>query len=417
MRGFVLLSLAGLLSITLYTHYIIQSTSNRTNPESVAFVSTINAEAPNERKPSSKSVKVDQCTATQLDVIRKQLPSDDCLKYKGQPWMQKCSLTYATRCPETAWLENHFNKLHKINKENQEGISFVGIFIGCNKGMDAVSAMRMGSSNPMFDKSSWRFVMTKNDTVKLSNSVCRQDKTKQYEIQHVHDSEYSKSALLHCVEAMPGTAIALKEAAHELSWDDKGFVVTHAAMSKNDGLVSFPSASGVGIENKGIGNCVKNPSSCVNVTTYSLDTFVRKFVPDVMLINYLSIDVEGFDMDVLLGGLKIALPRTQYLEFEYNWVGSWSKQHLHDLVTMLDKHGFTCYWPGFNNYIWRITGCWLDFYDIHVWSNVACVNRNMDAVKSMAEDMELLFQNTIAKNESVIMDHAAAENFKNRDNI
>ena len=414
-RFMFLLALAGMLSLTFYTHYLIQSSSSQTHPKLAVVEHAMNEEDRSESKLPSKSIKTNQCTAEQFDVIKKQLPSDDCLKYKGQPWMQKCSLTYATRCPETTWLENHYTKLHKSNKENQQGKPFVGLFIGCNKGMDAVSAMRMGSANPIFDKSSWRNAITKNDTVKLSNSVCKQDKTKQYEIQHEHDSRYSETAFLHCVEAMPGTAMALKEAAHELSWDDKGFVVTHAAMSKNDGFVPFPSSNGVGIENQGIGNCVKNPSSCVNVTMYSLDTFVSKFVPESMPINYLSVDVEGFDMDVLLGGLKTALPRTQYLEFEYNWVGSWGHQHLNDLVTLLDQRGFTCYWPGFDNNIWRITGCWLDFYDTHVWSNVACVNRNMDEVKSMAEDMELLFHNTIAKDEHVIMDHAAAENFRNRE--
>jgi hypothetical protein len=46
------------------------------------------------------------------------------------------------------------------------------------------------------------------------------------------------------------------------------------------------------VENKGIGNCAKNPNrpNCVNETMYSLDTFVEKFVSPNLPINYLSVD-------------------------------------------------------------------------------------------------------------------------------
>lgn len=281
-------------------------------------------------------------------VIQRQLPPDECIKSKGQPWTQKCSFTYATKCPDAIWLDSHYATKHKVSTQDQHE-SFVGIFIGCNKGMDAVAAMRMGSSNPIFDKSSWKNAITKNGTIQLSHSVCNQDKTAQFQIQQENGS--TTNALLHCVEAMPGTAAALKEAAHELTWDEKGFIVTHAAMSKNDGSVLFPSANGVGVENQGIGNCVKNRAACVNVTMHSLDTFVQKNVPEKVPINYLSVDVEGFDMDVLVGGLDHALSRIEYLEFEYNWMGSWAKQHLRDLVDLLDERGLTCYWPGYDGHI------------------------------------------------------------------
>jgi FkbM family methyltransferase len=205
---------------------------------------------------------------------------------------------------------------------------------------------------------------------------------------------------------MPGTAIALKEAAQKLAWDERGFIVTHAAMSKNDGVVLFPLENGVGVENKGIGNCAKNPnrSNCVNVTLYSLDTFVEKFVSPNLPINYLSVDVEGYDMDVLLGGMNHALSRIEYLEFEYNWMGSWAKQHLSTLIDLLDQRGFRCYWPGYGGYIWRITGCWLDLYKVHTWSNVACVNENVDSVRSLADEMERMFLATLSKEENIKMD-------------
>ncbi|KAL7502957.1 hypothetical protein ACHAWX_000556 [Stephanocyclus meneghinianus] len=347
---------------------------------------------------------VKQCTSEQLAVIQAQLPPNECMINKNQPWVQRCSFTYATRCPDATWLYNYYTHLHRSRKQSHKR-TFVGIFIGCNKGMDAVNAMRMGSGNPIFDKSTWRNSITQNGKVQLSHAVCGQDKSEQFELEDRGGYDNSTFAQLHCVEAMPGTAIALEESARQLAWDEHGFVVTHAAMSRRDGSIPFPRAASVGVENKGIGNC-KEGHSCVNVTMYSLDTFVTKFVPENVPINYLSVDVEGYDMDVLLGGMEKALSRVHYFEFEYNWMGSWKNQHLLDLVELLDHQGFTCYWPGFDDNIWRITGCWLEHYDIHFWSNVACVNRNAEGAQSLAKSMEQMFQNTLSKEGSIVMNHA-----------
>jgi len=121
-----------------------------------------------------------------------------------------------------------------------------------------------------------------------------------------------------------GETTELQRAASETKYDTQGFVVTHAAMSKDDGYVLFPRGGKVGVENKGISNtdCHQNSAveDCVNVTMYSLDAYMKKFVPQGVMINYLSVDVEGWDFEVLLGGKRDALLRVQYLEFEYNWV-------------------------------------------------------------------------------------------------
>jgi len=138
----------------------------------------------------------------------------------------------------------------------------------------------------------------------------------------------------------------------------------------------------------------------------SIDTYVKENLPQNVSINLLSIDVEGFDMDVLLGGVDNTLHRVQYLEFEYNWMGSWSEQKLSNLIQLLDKEfSFTCYWPGFNNSIWRITGCWLDHYELHYWSNVACVSRKMAEAREISESMEKLFLDTLEKGEKLIMNY------------
>lgn len=104
-----------------------------------------------------------------------------------------------------------------------------------------------------------------------------------------------------------------------------GFIVSHAALSKDDGFVFFAAEGAVGVENKGISNtnCESASNNCINVTKYSLDSYMEKFVPmkdnSNRAINYLSVDVEGWDFEVLLGG-KQNLALVHYLEFEYNWV-------------------------------------------------------------------------------------------------
>lgn len=122
-----------------------------------------------------------------------------------------------------------------------------------------------------------------------------------------------------------------------------------------------------------------------------------------MPINYLSVDVEGYDYEVLMGGTQNnTLARVHYLEFEYNWVGPWKQQPLSEAIEYLyAQFGFVCYWAGFNDTIWRITNCWLEHFNMHFWSNVACVNRNVLAMQEVAEDMERLFLETLLRGDAV----------------
>ena len=362
---------------------------------------------------SGGAVDLQPCTNDQLETIKQQLPPGDCIANIRQPWSQRCSLTYATKCPDAVWLNEYYKELHSIRGNEITPGVFTGLFVGCNKGMDAVNTMRMGSGNPMFDKQAWRKAMTKGGK-SLDKSVCDQANSPQFDLsvleQEINGTKKNDNSMaqLHCIEPMPTTAHALYQAAQELQWDQHGFIVTHAAVSKNNGIVPFPSGNDVhvGKENKGIGNCkISDGVQCVDVNMYSLDTYVAKYIPHDGPIHHLSIDVEGFDMDVLLGGSN-SLKRVHYLEFEYNWMGSWKGQKLADAIGMLDNYfDFTCYWPGFNSSIWRITNCWLDHYELHYWSNVACVKRHVENTKKLAERMEQLFHETVAKGDRVVLDY------------
>ena len=373
---------------------------------------------------SSQLKQLDQCTPEQLKTIEMQLPPEDCLKYKRQPWMQRCSFTYASKCPDAMWLEDFYTQIHSETSASIELQSpFVGIFIGCNKGFDAFDALRMGSGNTRFEKSNWRDAILRNvgSSSSLREGVCGQDSENQFSLSENSPNNTSTDAILHCIEPMPQTYRLLKKSAVQLNIT-ANFKVVNAAFSNKDGSVPFPKGgrnpNRVGVENKGIANCKgTNDADCTNVTMYSLDTYVDKNVPSNTTINYLSVDVEGFDADVLLGGYRTALSRTQYLEFEYNWMGSWKKQKLSALIPVLENNfGFACYWPGTDGNIWRITKCFLDYYDIHFWSNIACVNRRMAEARYIAEKMENMFLNTLEKGDDVVQLFKGARSTRSQKN-
>ena len=170
-------------------------------------------------------------------------------------------------------------------------------------------------------------------------------------------------------------------------------------MLDTDGTTLFPNAP-FGTEDLGVSSCEKKQykKNCENVTQYSLDTFVKQHIAKApsensVMIDFLSIDVEGFDLLVLKGATK-TLPRTKYLEFEYNSVGAWKQQNLSTAIDLLGGAGFQCYWAGKEGRLWRITNCWMDsFNQLKQWSNVACVH--LRHAPTLARRMEGRFLHTL----------------------
>lgn len=304
---------------------------------------------------------------------------------QGIAYRQKCSITKATKCPQSTWYDSNFDFLRRRLKKEQA--SFVGVYVGCNKGYDAVNTLRLGTGKKKYSKNEWSGQMTD-----AHHGVCNQDKLPDFALD---EESVVVDGIVHCIEPMPITAEALRNSAKNLGWDDE-LVVKETAMSNTNGVVYFPNSNDKGIENKGIGNCQNEQSKqhCKEVPVITLDNYMENEAvkKDAGRIHLLSIDVEGFDFDVMKGGTR-TLARTEYLEFEYNWMGSWGQQHLIDAIKMLDDLGFTCYWAG-EDRLWRLDeSCWLDHYDYHTWSNVACVNRKLN--REVAMNMEKTFYKTL----------------------
>jgi FkbM family methyltransferase len=322
-----------------------------------------------ERNFAAKAIPPAQCTPEQLQLIDIDLPG--------------LSFSKLTRCPIVTWYDSYLSTKRTPH--------FLSVYVGCNKGFDAINTMRRATRNPLFDKPTWQTAL-KAASGGVTAGSCGQENQPQIDIQE----QKTSSATMHCIEAMPVTATVLKKAASELELEKQGFHVVHAALSRQDGTTRFPKAVEVGREDLGIYACERmgaiTNDLCEEVPMYSLDSFVDKHVQDGT-IHFLSIDVEGSDYDVLMGGGN-TLKRVEYLEFEYHKYEPWDKYPLSSAIYPLDWLDFTCYWAGPDK-LWRITGCYRPQYDGHGWSNVACVNRVL--APELAEQMERKFLETITK--------------------
>ena len=323
-------------------------------------------------------------------MILHQLSPDKCEENKRRPWNNKCSFSFATSCPDAVWIEEYYQK-HRM-----EGEEFVAVYVGCNKGMDAVNALRMGSVDAAVDKHQWQKSFYEGSEVE--KGVCGQESSAQYPLEGITSSSLLQSAAVHCLEAMPLTAAHLQATAAKFPWSDR-FAITNAAISSSDGFIGFLKAA---VGNEKTRMCQKQEPGCQQVPMLSLDTYMKEkqsLTPSSSKIDLLSIDIEGNDAEVILAGSSETLQRVRYLEFEYNWKAQWAKRPLQDVITSLENQGFVCYWPGVSGRIWRISGCWLDHYDLKFWSNVACVHPGRHP--TVASRMEELFRETLKMGHSI----------------
>ena len=134
------------------------------------------------------------CTRDQLLAVRAQLHPTDCVKAVRDPWLQSCSLTAQTKCPDPAnWLDEYYSELQReyaLEEEQQQQLllrggefasPFLAISVGCNKGFDALNTLRMGTFDASLSKSDWNDAMTAGEE-KIHQSVCKQDATPEFEI-------------------------------------------------------------------------------------------------------------------------------------------------------------------------------------------------------------------------------------------
>lgn len=112
------------------------------------------------------------------------------------------------------WLEKHYTKIHYTSGSNIRRLPppFLAVFVGCNKGFDALNALRMGSGNLFFDKHVWNDAITEHGKLSLHRDVCNEVTRPQFDLPVVGrtttPSPPSSSLFseVHCIEPMPATA-------------------------------------------------------------------------------------------------------------------------------------------------------------------------------------------------------------------
>ncbi len=400
---FCLLWILLVFVVTLQCVYLASRLSNY----SLEVVTYNNNTSSDEDDELDRVGRPQPCTSKQRETIFNQLPPENCnLDKAGEAYRQQCSLTSATKCPDATWLTKYYKDLNRTEKFFNE--DFVAVYVGCNKGYDALNALRMGTGDAKYNKKDWHLHF--NET---AQSVCNQNEEEFAFIppEMTTTSTPIVGGHVHCIEPMPMIIDRLNHSVATLGWDDTFFVTGAAISNKNSEQYFLEDELGnIGRENLGLENdCIimrekeDHPSHhlfdklCKVVNVFTLDYYMSEVSKkkSIKTVNILSIDVEGFDFDVIQGGVN-TLKKTEYLEFEYNWMGSWSKQKLAEAISRLDYLGFSCYWAGVDN-LWRIDeSCWLEHYEYHTWSNVACVNRNLNSV--LVENMEDIFFKTLKKN-------------------
>ena len=378
----------------LYLSSLISTTTTTKQDDTAAHASFSSSSAAH-----GSAFSPPRCSAQDLEVIQLQLPDPVCKSTVKIPWHNKCPFSFATRCPEARWVSDFFLKSSRAAEEDSSSNQRrTAVYVGCNKAMDAINTLRMLSHDAKVDKFVWRDTFFENQTVAAGH--CNQEFEPQFVIPEPAASHKVFDTVVHCLEAMPVTARHLARTAKRLRLDDR-LLVRNTAASNENGFAYFPDQPDgkVGVEGLGIDSCTPkkaaaNPRLCANVSISTLDSLLGSDPHNIPKVDLLSIDVEGYDFNVLLGAKKV-LPHVRYLEFEYNWKGPWGRQPLKTAMEYLEGLGFVCYWAGNRGHVWRITGCWRDSYDLHFWSNVACVNANDPTVRTMADHLEELFQATL----------------------
>eukprot|EP00667_Euglena_gracilis_P011479 EG_transcript_11728 len=206
------------------------------------------------------------------------------------------------------------------------------------------------------------------------------------------------AAQVFCIEPLPANVVRLNASAQRFGLPRRGFHVVAAAFTSAQDAqargwsAQFPRQTIpmlAGVEEFGIdinAHCPRCPTERVPLAV--LDRFVAQH--RLPAVDFLSIDTEGNDPNVLRGG-RTALKRVRYLEFEYHSIGAWRTTSLREVIRQLANYGFVCYWIG-QAKVWRITDCWHRAYMEKRWSNVGCVQRREGEWYAI---MEAVFHRTV----------------------
>ncbi len=112
-----------------------------------------------------------------------------------------------------------------------------------------------------------------------------------------------------------------------------------------------------------------------SVPVLSIDRWSETLEPLISHWDYVHIDTEGHDPNVLKGlHAHLSAHRISMLAFEY--VGGWPGITLQQQISVLDtQYGYDCYYLVYDALIKLSGGCWTDQYETRQQSNIFCLSR------------------------------------------
>jgi len=341
------------------------------------------------------------CTPSQMQAIEEQLPTD--AYCWGSPWKNLCPISNVTVCPRPTWLWNYYAN----NDLNWTDSTFLAVVVGCNNAFKAIQTLRMGSFDASISVYAWKTAL---NTVSPDNMLLSCDAQNPDHQIEISVGSIPRNATLFCLDPVPINYDAVTKANEITNY--QGLKPFHYSVADQPGTHYFPIMDTgtnpweklqVGTANMYIGghaSCDRlseedQKEKCTQVEVVTLDSFAERYVPKEGTINVI-LSQSNVDYEVLAGATQV-LQRTEYIEFGFSWKGTWAGKNLMVVIDLLDNVGFSCYWAGTSK-LWRITHCWREAYDTAKFiASVACVNRNLNESKTLAEDMERLFLQTIGE--------------------
>jgi FkbM family methyltransferase len=279
-----------------------------------------------------------------------------------------------SNCPSTA-------EIIKFLSTTSESKSPVLIYAGCNKGDDYINGVRAWSRNKKYSPTAIYDWYNKSG-LKVT-FACGLD----HEIPLDTPPQTILPVRGYCIEPMESNVFMLQSVFTALGYKKPEIQLIQAALSIYPGHAEFPNIIGrAGVANMGLHDAENGKYNTTTVQLLTLDDLVRN--EKISKIDYLSLDTEGNDMQVILGGVRLlASQAVRYFEFEHHKVARWFTSSLRDMIELADSFGYDCYWTLNDGKLARLTGCWSDVYLEKFWSNVGCINRKDERASAFMESL------------------------------
>lgn len=331
---------------------IISSSSSSTASASSASASSA-ATPPEPRPPSPAAGTFASCTADELFAVKKQLPAEGCYR---AAYEQACSFTIATTSGG-CMLDNTKYYREPMGQISLQDQPFTAVFVGLrDKDETPMDLLVVGSHDKeKYKLSTWRQSVGQSQCLKPEVPLAA---TKQAAQVLILEQDISKALLAKRWKATAG--------------------LTDSDMKGETTQISSTGTNGVAIK----------------TMTQWAETAVPK--GDIHFLRVTSGNGDDYNIVSSGGGAGGILERVWYLEFGYDWKGSWGGKSLKPLITST-LASFACYWQGTNGNLWRISGCWLSYYEKASWAQLVCVNTRIEAAKPIYDKMEQVFEETRKK--------------------